>query len=175
MAKMKDEAIIEANLRHWETGAKREKSTGKGRCDLLPLDVVAKLMHSVEAKDILGWIDAYMWTGDTDNIKLAVLEFTDINYKHLYTERPNDCELADAMLDVSKRFEMGASKYNPRNWEAGIPISVYIDSGVRHYLKYLRGDDDEPHGQAFLWNMLCLVWTHHHKPECIDLPEREAK
>ena len=27
----------------------------------------------------------------------------------------------------------------------GIPANVYIDSGTRHYLKYMRGDDDEDH------------------------------
>ena len=61
-------------------------------------------------------------------------------------------------------------KYGDRNWEKGIPLHCYIDSGVRHYLKFLRGDTDEPHDRAFVWNMLGAIWTHKNKPELIDLP-----
>jgi hypothetical protein len=53
-------------------------------------------------------------------------------------------------------------------------VHIFIDSGVRHYLKYLRGDKDEPHDRAFIWNMLGAIWTHENKPELIDLPFKEA-
>lgn len=67
-----------------------------------------------------------------------------------------------ALLEVSKHFEEGAAKYGERNWQKGIPKSSYIDSAVRHYLKWLRGDDDERHDRAFVWNIMCLIWTHEH-------------
>lgn len=76
------------------------------------------------------------------------------------------------MLEVSAHYEVGCHKYGDRNWEKGIPLHCYIDSGVRHYLKYLRGDMDEPHDRAFVWNLMCAIWTHHHIPEMIDLPFR---
>lgn len=56
-----------------------------------------------------------------------------------------------------------------------IPLHCYIDSGVRHYLKFKRGDTDEPHDRAFIWNMLGAIWTHSNKPELIDLPFKEEK
>jgi hypothetical protein len=56
----------------------------------------------------------------------------------------------------------------------GIPLHCYIDSGVRHYLKFKRGDDDEPHGRAFVWNILGALWTQENKPELIDLPFKEV-
>jgi len=77
------------------------------------------------------------------------------------------------ILEVSKQYEDGARKYSDRNWEKGIPVHCFIDSGVRHYLKFLRGDQDEPHDRAFVWNLLGAIWTHQHHPELIDLPFKE--
>ena len=34
---------------------------------------------------------------------------------------------------------------------------------IRHYLKWERGDKDERHDRAVLWNLACLVWTIKHK------------
>lgn len=72
------------------------------------------------------------------------------------------------LLEVAKHFEDGAKKYGENNWQKGIPVKCYIDSAVRHYLKYLRGDTDEPHDRAFVWNILCCIWTCKHKPELND-------
>ena len=79
------------------------------------------------------------------------------------------------LLEVSKHYEEGAKKYAERNWEKGISLHCYIDSGVRHYLKWLRGDKDEPHDRAFVWNMLGALWTQENKPELIDLPFKEIQ
>ena len=74
------------------------------------------------------------------------------------------------LMRLARHYEAGSRKYSERNWEKGIPLHCYIDSGVRHYLKFLRGDTDEPHDRAFVWNMLGAIWTHLHRPGCIDLP-----
>jgi hypothetical protein len=64
-----------------------------------------------------------------------------------------------ALLAVSKIMEDGAVKYDARNWEKGIPLSRYIDSGLRHQMKWLRGDRDERHLEMACWNLLCLLDT----------------
>jgi hypothetical protein len=64
-----------------------------------------------------------------------------------------------AIFEVAKILESGANKYAARNWEKGIPLSRYADSGMRHFLKYLRGDRDEPHDAMACWNFLCLIET----------------
>lgn len=64
-----------------------------------------------------------------------------------------------ALFEVAKVFEEGAIKYQSRNWEKGIPLSRFFDSGMRHAYKYLRGDRDEPHDAMACWNFLCLVET----------------
>lgn len=142
--------------RQFITGAARDIADGKGRCDLLPLDVLASILGDRILKDING----YIRTGNEELIRQAILYFSNAHFNDFPT----------AMLEVSKHYEDGANKYSERNWEMGIPVHCYIDSGVRHYLKYLRGDTDEPHDRAFIWNMLGAVWTHKNKPELIDLP-----
>lgn len=142
--------------REFSSGAVRDINEGKGRCDLLPLDVVGEVFKD----DILSNLNGFIRTGDKMLLVETLKEFSEIRYGDLHT----------AMLEVSIHYEDGCNKYGERNWEKGIPLHCYIDSGVRHYLKWCRGDDDEPHDRAFLWNMLGALWTHNNKPECCDLP-----
>lgn len=64
-----------------------------------------------------------------------------------------------AIIEVAKVMEKGAKKYAARNWEKGIPLSRFMDSGLRHALKYLRGDRDEPHLAMACWNFVCCLET----------------
>lgn len=138
--------------REFETGAVRDIQEGKGRCDLLPLDVVADYLDNSGLGDIAG----FQRTGDLTYLYDVLTSFTGFE------------DDATMILEVSKHFEEGAKKYGEYNWQKGIPTHCYIDSAVRHYLKYLRGDEDEPHDRAFVWNILCCIWTCEHKPELND-------
>lgn len=131
--------------REFETGAVRDCTEGKGRCDLMPLDVVAEVADD----DILFDIASYVDTGIDMFLKNALERFARV-YDSIY----------DMMLDVSIHFEEGAKKYGEYNWQKGIPESSYIDSAVRHYMKYRAGMEDERHDRAFVWNILCLIWQH---------------
>ena len=77
------------------------------------------------------------------------------------------CDLlpAVALLRLAKHFEAGAVKYGERNWEKGIPVNSFIDSGMRHLLKYMDGQTDEDHLCAAAWNLLCAMWTEDKYPE----------
>ena len=160
--------------RQFESGAVRDIQEGKGRCDLLPLIKVGDLLANLEnlrsigseviepsvCAEILDNIHKYMETVDSEYIHRAIIQFGERVWPDIYT----------VILEVSKHYEEGAQKYEERNWEKGIPAHCYVDSGIRHLLKYCRGDIDEPHDRAFVWNMLCLVWTVDNKPEMNDLP-----
>src|SRR5689334_23103944 len=65
----------------------------------------------------------------------------------------------DALERVARIFEAGAQKYSARNWENGIPTHRFMDSGLRHALKYLGGRRDEDHLAMACWNLLCLLQT----------------
>lgn len=144
----------------FETGAVRDMHEGKGRCDLMPLDVIAEHME--------------------DSILLFIYQFTtNGNVGHLYRvldeapARLNFIVRPTVYLEVAIHFEEGAKKYGDNNWRKGIPVRCYIDSAVRHYLKHLRGDEDERHDRAFCWNILCCIWTCKHHPELNDYAKKE--
>ena len=158
--------------REFETGAVRDITEDKGRCDLLPLDAIADLV-SVEYETILMQIEDFKRLGDTHHLKQALLKFSTIAFN---TEDNTGKSIANMILEVAKHYQEGAKKYAERNWEKGIPTHCYIDSGTRHLLKYIRGDKDERHDRAFVWNLLGCIWTCNHMPEINDYPiERESK
>jgi len=100
---MKDYTLKDSGTRKkFETGARRDLSSGKGRFDLLPPQTLRAL---------------------------------------------------------AIHFEKGCDKYGERNWEKGIPVSRYIDSGLRHTLQFLDGEDDENHLIAAIWNLVCAYET----------------
>ena len=86
------------------------------------------------------------------------------------------CDLlpAVAILRLARHFENGCKKYGDRNWEKGIPIHSFIDSAIRHLMKYLDGQTDEDHLCAAAWNCICAMWTEEKHPELQDIPSRVA-
>lgn len=148
----------------FESGAVRDMREGKGRCDLMPLEVVALLFPCSDdglksSQDpILTKIAAFKRDSDTNWLIAALSCFAARAYNY------SGCTM---FLEVAKHFEDGAVKYGENNWQKGIPPKCYIDSAIRHYLKWLRGDKDEPHDRAFVWNLMCCIWEvdYHSKKE----------
>ncbi|NPV89290.1 MAG: hypothetical protein HPY50_00760 [Firmicutes bacterium] len=64
-----------------------------------------------------------------------------------------------AILRLARHFEAGAKKYGDRNWEKGIPINSFIDSAIRHIMKYMDHQEDEDHLCAAAWNLMCAMET----------------
>ena len=67
-------------------------------------------------------------------------------------------EWALAMLEVAKHYEDGARKYSENNWRKGMDPKIYFDSAMRHFMKWCRQMNDEPHDRAFIWNCMCGAW-----------------
>jgi hypothetical protein len=63
------------------------------------------------------------------------------------------------LKDLAIHFEKGADKYEQRNWEKGIPISIFVDSGLRHAFQFVEGREDENHLIAAIWNLMCAYDT----------------
>lgn len=143
------------NRREFETGAVRDMQEGKGRCDLLPLGVAASLAKQY-SQLFLYSLNDFQESGSPVYLYNAMQSFIDEAFHG---------DVSTAILEVAKHFEDGCKKYGEDNWKKGIPTNVYIDSAVRHYLKFTRGDTDERHDRAVLWNLMCCAWTCSHKPE----------
>lgn len=139
------------NRRQFESGAVRDICEGKGRCDLLPLDVVGEFMSD----PIFAALNRFQEKDTVESLYAAL---------SMASEKIFGSD-ANMVLEVAKHFEDGARKYGDNNWRRGIPVHCYIDSATRHYLKWLRGDVDEPHDRAFCWNVMCAIWTVIHHPE----------
>lgn len=165
----------------FESGAVRDMREGKGRCDLLPMEVVAGLLRD----PILYNIRDFQRTGETKSLYNAIDRFSTHWMDEVVKDRLGSCTdeerevietatYAEMCLDVAKHFEEGAKKYGDNNWRRGIPVHVYIDSAVRHYLKYLATWEDEPHDRAFVWNLMCCIWTCINKPELNDYAKKES-
>ena len=118
---------------------------------MLPLLAIYNMLRD----DILFCVNQFEDSGDPKYLLEAVLQFSTEFDNSVYT----------MLLEVSIHFEQGAQKYGENNWQKGIPVHCYIDSAIRHYLKYKRGDDDERHDRAFVWNILCAIWT------CKEMPQ----
>ena len=147
------------NRTKFESGAVRDIQKGKGRCDLLPLDVVGQFMSN----PAICYINDFQKTGNERTLYKA------LSACGIFKDAPT------MILEVSKHFEESAEKYGDRNWQKGMPVKNFINSGVRHYLKWLRGDNDEPHDRAFCWNIMCAIWTCRNKPDLNDYAEVERK
>lgn len=172
MADLKDSG----NRRIFETGAVRDMDENKGRCDLLPLDIVNEMirLHSqfpeqpiVSVTDILRGIEEYQDSSRSTYTRATAL------FESIYSFIPftvwskyenKQAKMSALLLDLAKHFQDGARKYSDNNWKRGIPTNVFMDSALRHLFKFLRGDTDEPHDRAFVWNLVCAAWTTLHLP-----------
>lgn len=155
-------AILDSGDRtEFESGAVRDMREGKGRCDLVPLNVMGDIMVDARDKAMFHNLYSFQVFKDTDYLKLCIEDFA----RHIGGCDTFTGDLCTTFLEVAKHFEEGAKKYGENNWQKGIPIHCYIDSAVRHYLKWLRGDKDEPHDRAFVWNLMCCIWEVDYRPK----------
>lgn len=123
---------------------------GKRRFNLLPLNETTKSLICIGE-------NTYNY------ILLEMNYFTnDFNILHLENALKYfvSMEYGTSIEDYNTAIE-NAKKYGERNRGKKIPgyCSCYINNAVRHYLKLIKGEDDEPHDKAFIWNVLCCIRT----------------
>ena len=169
MSEIKDSG----NRREFSTGAVRDMAEGKGRCDLLPLGVIADLFLESKCEKyervniILNYLNAALkiWKDEAlswDSVRMDFVVGHLYNALKEFLKQSDFADIPTMVLELSVHFEQGANKYTEDNWKRGIPVNCYIDSAIRHYLKWLRGDTDERHDRAFVWNIVCCIWEVEH-------------
>lgn len=153
--------ILDSGKRtEFPTGAVRDIDEEKGRCDLLPLTLIGDRWQDRTLFEVGRFRD----TGDAEHLWRAFCYFSG---------EILEWSVAETFMELSIHYKEGCNKYGVDNWMKGINISSYISSAVRHYLKYTDGWTDERHDRAFLWNILCAIWTLKNLPEMDDVPHRE--
>ena len=77
-----------------------------------------------------------------------------------------------AIHELAIHCENGALKYGERNCEKGIPIHSLVDSGIRHLSCYLRGQKEENHLRAAMWNVAMAIEMELNNKNMQDIPNR---
>ena len=164
-------AGINNPVTQFSSGAVRDIQEDKGRMDLLPLSIVGELSAIYKdnlltfsrkteqelVSEIFDNLNDYIYYGDYTKLLKCLCNFIFMSLEwcdHYECER-----VYYAILDVSLHYKHGLEKYGERNWEKGIPLHSYIDSGTRHFVKSLAHFKDERHDLAFIWNLLCCCHT----------------
>ena len=62
-----------------------------------------------------------------------------------------------ATMRRGRVMELGARKYGDRNWERGMPLSVFAASANRHFIQFLMGDTDEDHLAHCAFNLDAIM------------------
>ena len=160
-----------------DNGAKREIKKGKGRMDLIPLDVLKRINETYY--NIMNPSNSYVLVPIfVDNVDV---NDTLVEQEYLktiiyitcmqYGEGDNKGDIRKfysllplMLIDLSKQFEKGAEVYGERNCQMGLPNKSFIDSGLRHTCQWLAGQNDECHHIAAIWNLWMYDWNTHNEP-----------
>jgi hypothetical protein len=62
-----------------------------------------------------------------------------------------------ATIRRGRVMELGAQKYGERNWEKGMPLSVFVASANRHFVQFLMGATDEDHLAHCAFNLDAIM------------------
>lgn len=170
------------------TGAQRDTRKNKGRYDLLPACALLRYhRYDDEAEQIftreqvsrnveqavvylLNYLDG---DHDYDYLSLAAWGVIGTIAKEDYIESHEYGVFPPAAIDrLAKRYEFGCELYGDRNWEKGQPISVLIDSALRHCFMHLDDHINEDHLAAALWNIFGAMFMEINHPDQQNIPSR---
>ena len=76
-----------------------------------------------------------------------------------------------ALLRLARVAEKGATKYTPRNWEAGMPFSECLNRVLIHINDYRMGKRDEDHLAHAMWGLHAILHYEAMHPEMNDIPK----
>lgn len=77
-----------------------------------------------------------------------------------------------AIKRVAIQYQLGAAKYDDRNWEKGIPFSRMVSSAKRHIDQWIEGELTEDHLAAACFNLLGLMHFEEMRRDDLDnLPD----
>lgn len=82
------------------------------------------------------------------------------------------------LILLAQLYAIGAAKYAPRGWEAGMAWSRIVDPLFRHLLKWLTGEKYDPvdgqhHLAAVAWACFALMEYETTHPELDDLAREQ--
>jgi len=67
---------------------------------------------------------------------------------------------------LAELYARGAIKYNDNNWKIATgekEINRFKESAFRHFIQWFRGDEDEDHASAVMFNINGFEWHKKYK------------
>jgi hypothetical protein len=64
----------------------------------------------------------------------------------------------EALERVAMLYTRGAQKYEENNWQKGIPKMRCFASLLRHAYAWVKGERDEDHLAAVVWNAFAIMY-----------------
>lgn len=130
----------------------RELDLGKAKGRL-----ISELRSNSTEKNFAEYIQTpvkeYGFNFSNDNRKFETGAFRDSSHGK---PRP-DLLSPFATLRRSRVMELGAVKYGVRNWEKGMPLSVFLASANRHLMQFMLGETDEDHLAHCAFNLDAIM------------------
>lgn len=136
---------------------------------MMPEDTFSYHRHIREQEEADGFVPVLKDSGERREFKTGAVRDRAVG-KGRYDLLP-----MQLMMRLARHYEAGALKYTDRNWEKGMPFSVYVDAAMRHFIKYIAGWNDEDHLAAAIWNLAALMFMEEKRPDLNDLPEHMGR
>jgi hypothetical protein len=133
-------------------------STNNSDTNTLPLDTM-NLEKAIENGDI------FYTTKDSGNRVEYPSGFT----RDITDDKPRYDLIPHEMLTrLAGLYTRGAVKYGDNNWQLADKdnpeeINRFKQSAYRHFIQWFRGDEDEDHMSAVVFNLFCYEWLTKHK------------
>lgn len=161
---------MDGEFHKFESGAIRYTKTGKGRFDLIPGQIIHKVLQMYrpgQTEEIASFetiiADAYL-----GKFEEAILQMVCVNYKDKFFYS----KFSNMLRELARHYEKGAEKYGVDNWKKGIPLQSFRDSGLRHMSQWMIGMTDENHFIAAVWNFVGYIWESNYgktsKPTAVN-------
>lgn len=90
------------------------------------------------------------------------------------TDKPRYDLIPHEMLTrLAELYGRGAIKYGERNWQLADKntpeeINRFKESAYRHFIQWFRGDVDEDHLSAVVFNLFAHEWINEYKEESVN-------
>lgn len=176
------EIKVDGEQHQYESGAVRYNKN-KGDFNLIPRDVVHHMLEFIDASDgvLCSYNDHLYYTiqnafdHDYEETIVQILIEHYLGFditndqgdldEDVYFDKTSIMEAFAHMLrDLAIHYQKGARTYGVDNWKkgiedgTGIPESSFFDSGVRHTLQFICGEEDEPHHISAIWNFFAAIY-----------------
>lgn len=127
-----------------------------GRCDILPLSVIATMLDTTTQGDVLRCIDSFLSHRNTHLLYQAM-------YRFLSVRR---WSIQKAVEEAAILYEELYIKYDyTKVWEIDSDPDIYINMAIKCYLRYLhecesgnKRTEDLHYDRQFVWYMLSAIY-----------------